>query len=197
MTGNWRAPGPGRGRSAGARQRGATAASLSAAASALGPDQSSAWPRTRGWPSSRTKPFACRVLRAGAAGLTPGGQGERVRQPPGEATGAGGAGTRVTPAVLGGRSALEITPEGGAAGGTIIYFHGGVWVVGSPATAQQVTSALVSRTGARAVSLDYQLAPEHSFPAAIEDAAAAYRDLLENGTPAEQIVLAGDSAGEG
>lgn len=70
-------------------------------------------------------------------------------------------------------------------------------MVGSPAKAQQLTAALVSRTGARAVSLDYRLAPEHPFPAAIEDAVAAYRDLLEHGIPAEEVVLAGDSAGGG
>jgi acetyl esterase/lipase len=105
------------------------------------------------------------------------------------------SGVTLTPAILGGRPALEITPEDGAAGGTILYFHGGNWVVGSPATARQLTAALVLRTGAQAVSLDYRLAPEHPFPAAIEDAVAAYRDLLDHGTPAAQVVLAGDSAG--
>jgi acetyl esterase/lipase len=107
------------------------------------------------------------------------------------------SGVTIAPAVVGGRPALEITPEGGTAGGTILYFHGGNWVAGSPATAQQLTAALAVRTGARAVSLDYRLAPEHPFPAAIEDAVTAYRDLLEHGIPAGQVVLAGDSAGGG
>ncbi|KJK55383.1 alpha/beta hydrolase [Saccharothrix sp. ST-888] len=107
-------------------------------------------------------------------------------------------GVTLTPTTLGGRPALEIEPEGGAAtGGTILYFHGGAWVFGSPATARNLTAALVRRTGARAVSLDYRLAPEHPFPAAIEDAVAAYRDLLDHGVAAERIVLAGDSAGGG
>jgi acetyl esterase/lipase len=107
------------------------------------------------------------------------------------------SGVTLTPAVLGGRPTLEITPEGQRADGTILYFHGGNWVVGSPATAQQLTAALVVRTGARAVSLDYRLAPEHPFPGAIEDAVAAYRDLLEHGIQAGRVVLAGDSAGGG
>ncbi|MDX3761774.1 alpha/beta hydrolase [Streptomyces mirabilis] len=106
-------------------------------------------------------------------------------------------GVTLTPSALGGRPALEIEPEDGATGGTILYFHGGSWVFGSPATAQHITAALVRRTGARAVSLDYRLAPEHPFPAAIDDGVAAYRDLLEQGVPAERIMLAGDSAGGG
>ncbi|MER5759393.1 alpha/beta hydrolase [Streptomyces sp. NPDC002082] len=105
------------------------------------------------------------------------------------------AGVSVTPSVLGGRPALTVEPEGGATTGTILYFHGGAWVFGSPATALQLTAALVRRTGARAVSVDYRLAPEHPFPAAVEDGLAAYRELLDQGVPAERIVLAGESAG--
>ncbi|GHD54848.1 hypothetical protein GCM10010317_039110 [Streptomyces mirabilis] len=85
-------------------------------------------------------------------------------------------GVTLTPSALGGRPALEIEPEDGAIGATILYFHGGSWVFGSPATAQHITAALVRRTGARAVSLDYRLAPEHPFPAAIDDGVAAYRE---------------------
>ncbi|WP_407836254.1 alpha/beta hydrolase [Streptomyces sp. DSM 116496] len=105
------------------------------------------------------------------------------------------AGVTVIPSVLGGRPALTVEPEGGAATGTILYFHGGAWVFGSPATALNLTAALVRRTGARAVSVDYRLAPEHPFPAAVEDGLAAYRELLDQGVPAERIVLAGESAG--
>lgn len=115
------------------------------------------------------------------------------------------AGVTVTPSVLGGRPALTVEPEGGPATGTtngtttgtILYFHGGAWVFGSPATALHLTAALVRRTGVRAVSVDYRLAPEHPFPAAIEDGLAAYRELLDQGVPAERIVLAGESAGGG
>ncbi|MHA6760952.1 alpha/beta hydrolase [Streptacidiphilus sp. PAMC 29251] len=106
-------------------------------------------------------------------------------------------GVTVTPSVLGGRPALTVEPEGGPATGTILFFHGGCWVFGSPATGLRLTAALVRRTGVRAISVDYRLAPEDPFPAAVEDGLAAYRDLLDQGVPAEQIVLAGESAGGG
>ncbi|MFI5960224.1 alpha/beta hydrolase [Cryptosporangium sp. NPDC051539] len=103
------------------------------------------------------------------------------------------AGVSITPTELGGRRTLEFAGETG----TILYFHGGAWVFGSPETAQGLTAALVRRTGARAYSVDYRLAPENPFPAAVEDALAAYRELLDRGTAPESVVLAGDSAGGG
>ena len=106
------------------------------------------------------------------------------------------AGVNLTDGLLGGRPAVEFALPAPPTGAVILYFHGGSWVVGSPLTAQHLTAALVRRTGARAVSLDYRLAPEYPFPAAIEDGVAAYRELLES-VPAEQIILAGDSAGGG
>lgn len=104
-------------------------------------------------------------------------------------------GVSVTNATLGGRPALRFRPAAPLANAVLLYFHGGSFIVGSPATAQTLTAALVTRTGLEALSLDYRLAPENPFPAAIEDGLAAYRELLGSGIPADRIVLAGDSAG--
>ncbi|MFE2412533.1 alpha/beta hydrolase [Kitasatospora sp. NPDC059408] len=104
---------------------------------------------------------------------------------------------RTTETALGGRPALRVEPDGAPRAGTILYFHGGGWVYGSPRTALSLTGNLVARTGVGAYSLDYRLAPEHPFPAAIEDTLSAYRDLLDRGEDPSSIVFAGDSAGGG
>jgi acetyl esterase/lipase len=106
-------------------------------------------------------------------------------------------GLRGTQTALDGRPALLVEPEHGARGGTILYFHGGVWVLGSPETALWLTGNLAVRTGFRVFSLDYRLAPEHPFPAAIDDCLGAYRALLDRGEDPAGIVFAGDSAGGG
>lgn len=105
-----------------------------------------------------------------------------------------GVTTRET--VLGGRPALELAPTD-AGPGVILYLHGGGYVVGSPSTHAGLTGELARRARMRAVSVDYRLAPEHPFPAAVDDGLAAYRALLDAGTDAGRIVLAGDSAGGG
>ena len=81
--------------------------------------------------------------------------------------------------------------------GTILYMHGGGYVAGSPATHRPITAALARLTGRRVFSLDYRLAPEHRFPAALDDAFAAYRWLLGRGIAPSTLALAGDSAGGG
>lgn len=106
-------------------------------------------------------------------------------------------GIRTTATTLGDRPALLVEPVDGQRAGTILYFHGGSFVVGSPETALSLTGLLVARTGFRALSLDYRLAPEHPFPAAIEDTLSAYRTLLDSGEDPAAIALAGDSAGGG
>lgn len=79
----------------------------------------------------------------------------------------------------------------------ILYLHGGAYCVGSPATHRSLTSQLARQCHAEVFVPDYRLAPEHPFPAASDDALACYLWLLDNGYRAEQITLAGDSAGGG
>jgi monoterpene epsilon-lactone hydrolase len=98
---------------------------------------------------------------------------------------------------IGGVGAVEVTIEGTDADNVILYFHGGVYVIGSAATSIPLVGDLARRTGAKAVTLDYRLAPEHPYPAAVEDAQAAYDGLLGQGIDPGQIALAGDSAGGG
>ena len=81
--------------------------------------------------------------------------------------------------------------------GVILYIHGGGYVSCSAATHRPVTAALARLTRRRVFSLDYRLAPEHRYPAALNDAVAAYQWLLEEGLPASLISVAGDSAGGG
>ena len=104
---------------------------------------------------------------------------------------------RSSPVTLGGRPGVLVESEQAGRPGTILYFHGGSFTLGSPETAMSLTANLVVRTGMRAFSLDYRLAPEHPFPAGLEDALAAYRDLLDAGNDPESIAFAGDSAGGG
>jgi epsilon-lactone hydrolase len=101
------------------------------------------------------------------------------------------------PTMIGGVSGIEVTIRGTEPANVILYFHGGVYVIGSAATSVPLVSDLARRTGAKVVTLDYRLAPEHPYPAAVEDAQAAYGGLLEQGIDPGQIALAGDSAGGG
>lgn len=79
----------------------------------------------------------------------------------------------------------------------MLYLHGGGYIMGSCHSHRLLAAALAQATGARVLVLDYRLAPEHPFPAALEDAQAAYRWLVTTGIKPEHIVLAGDSAGGG
>lgn len=79
----------------------------------------------------------------------------------------------------------------------ILYFHGGAYLAGSPRTHRHIGAALAGAAEVRAVLPDYRLAPEHPFPAAVEDAVASYKHLLDAGYEASEIALAGDSAGGG
>jgi acetyl esterase/lipase len=98
---------------------------------------------------------------------------------------------------IGGVGGIEVTIPGNESERVILYFHGGVYVIGSAATSVPLVGGLVRRTGVNAITLDYRLAPEYPYPAAVEDALAAYEGLLAQGMDPGQIVLAGDSAGGG
>lgn len=77
----------------------------------------------------------------------------------------------------------------------LLYFHGGGWVLGLYNNHRWMVANLAQAAGVRALVVDYRLAPEHPFPAAVDDCVTAYRWLLKSGVSAQQIVFAGDSAG--
>jgi acetyl esterase/lipase len=79
----------------------------------------------------------------------------------------------------------------------ILYFHGGGYIAGSPETHRALVARLVQASEATAFTLDYRLAPEFAFPAAVRDGIDAYRQLIARGTSPQSIVLAGDGSGGG
>ena len=81
--------------------------------------------------------------------------------------------------------------------GTFLYLHGGGYSLGSIATHRALVARLSEASGLRALSVDYRLAPEHPFPAGLEDAKTAYRWLLAQGVDPARLVIGGDSAGGG
>lgn len=96
----------------------------------------------------------------------------------------------------GGVPAEWVTPEGFDAGRAIVYCHGGGYATGAAATFRSLTSHLARATRVRVLAVDYRLAPEHPYPAALDDALAAYRSLLADHSP-EDIAFVGDSSGGG
>ncbi len=101
---------------------------------------------------------------------------------------------------LGGVRALRVSVPGPAcdsAARSILHFHGGGYMMGSARGSAEYASRLVATLGGRCWSVDYRLAPEHPYPAAIDDAIDAYRGLLGLGVPASSVILSGESAGGG
>ncbi|MBI1360137.1 MAG: alpha/beta hydrolase fold domain-containing protein [Alphaproteobacteria bacterium] len=96
---------------------------------------------------------------------------------------------------LGGVSSLGVLPEGASGERVILWMHGGGYVVGSSVSHRGLGSQVAAAAGCAVVLPDYRLAPEHVYPAAIEDCVAVYHAVLAEGVAPEQIVLAGDSAG--
>ena len=117
----------------------------------------------------------------------------------------GGSGIFQRPQLLGVR--IEPVRDGDVRGewvtasdsqhGTLLYIHGGGYVGCSPATHRPITAGLARRAHRRVFAVDYRLAPEHRFPAALDDCVAAYRWLLNSGVAPASLALAGDSAGGG
>jgi monoterpene epsilon-lactone hydrolase len=101
----------------------------------------------------------------------------------------------VTKAGLGGVPTAEITVDGIEPRHVVLYFHGGVYVIGDAFLAADLASQVGRRTDAKVISVDYRLAPEHPYPAAVDDALEAYAGLLDSGVAPSDIVFAGESAG--
>lgn len=97
----------------------------------------------------------------------------------------------------GGRPAEWTRAPGARSDAALLHFHGGGYVLGSPRTTRSVTAGLARHTGLPVLAPDYRLAPEHPFPAAIDDAVDAYTWLTGAGFDPGHVVISGDSAGGG
>jgi epsilon-lactone hydrolase len=107
------------------------------------------------------------------------------------------AGVTVAAAALGGVPTAEITVDGIEPRHVVLYFHGGVYVMGDAFLVADLASQVGRRTSAKVISVDYRLGPEHPYPAAVDDALTAYEALLDDGTAPSDIAFAGESAGGG
>ncbi|NNC78308.1 MAG: alpha/beta hydrolase [Woeseiaceae bacterium] len=88
-----------------------------------------------------------------------------------------------------------LTPAGAADDSLMLYWHGGAYLMGSCQSHRAMVSHIAKAAGVRALVPEYRLAPEHRFPAALDDAVKLYRQLIADGVKPEKIVVAGDSAG--
>lgn len=101
---------------------------------------------------------------------------------------------QVEPVTLGGVPAEHLRPAG-RTGAVILHLHGGAFMAGSARTHRALGAEIAARAGAEVFMLEYRLAPEHAYPAALQDALAAWDALLARGHRAQDIVLGGDSGG--
>lgn len=102
---------------------------------------------------------------------------------------------RLEKTTLGGVAAERLATAAAVADRAILYIHGGGFVGGSPATHRALTWRLADKTATTVYAIDYRLAPEHPFPAALDDCVAAYAALLEAGYSSANLSMGGDSAG--
>lgn len=100
-------------------------------------------------------------------------------------------------ATLGGIEALLVETSGARSDRVVLYLHGGAYALGSARSGVALASELARRAKARAYSIDYRLAPEHPYPAGVDDCVAAHRGLLDSGVDARRIAIVGESAGAG
>jgi len=107
------------------------------------------------------------------------------------------ADVRVETVSAGGVPSEWLTPPGAHTDAAVLYLHGGGYVIGSPRSHRHLAAAIAAAAGVAGLLPDYRLAPEHRFPAAVDDAVAAYGWLLGRGIAPGRIVVAGDSAGGG
>jgi epsilon-lactone hydrolase len=106
-------------------------------------------------------------------------------------------GTDVVEVDAGGVQAIEVATPRSRRDRYVLYLHGGGYNYGSPALYRDFTWRIADATEARVLCIDYRLAPEHPFPAAVDDAAGAYRWLLAAGAAPGRMAIMGDSAGGG
>jgi acetyl esterase/lipase len=103
---------------------------------------------------------------------------------------------RVEPVDAGGVRAEWVAASNASPARAVLYLHGGGYVIGSINTHRELCARIARAAAARVLVIDYRLAPEHPFPAAVEDAVAAYRWLITQ-VPPEAVAIGGDSAGGG
>jgi monoterpene epsilon-lactone hydrolase len=101
----------------------------------------------------------------------------------------------IEPTKAGEVEAEWIEPPLDTEGRVILYVHGGGWALGCPEEVREMVARIARGAQSKALSIDYRLAPEHPFPAPVEDVVSAYRWLLEEGFDHREIALAGESAG--
>ncbi|MGC8489062.1 MAG: alpha/beta hydrolase [Clostridia bacterium] len=106
-------------------------------------------------------------------------------------------GLRIEETEIGGVHAYWIMPPDADVSRTLFYLHGGSYAAGGLETHQDVVGRLARAARGRALLLEYRLAPEHPFPAPVDDAARAYRALLDEGQDPRRLAVVGDSAGGG
>ncbi|HTQ13755.1 MAG TPA: alpha/beta hydrolase [Rhizomicrobium sp.] len=106
-------------------------------------------------------------------------------------------GTEIEPGAAGGVKGDFVAARRARRDGAVLYLHGGGYVLGSPLSHRHLLGALSETTGLLAFAPDYRLAPEHPFPAAVDDAVAAYKGLIDSGIAPGRIAIMGDSAGGG